>query len=476
MIASTPAAGSGMPPERGEVTPAHPAAGAGGWRGARRTVLLAGGAGAVLAAACGTGQTTPVPATGERKPVTITYMSLGDAASDRVAQERALFDNYQREAAGATINLEATGSANWGALKEKFIIRATGGDAADLVMNNWGTWSDMSEGGMLTELTPLLKRDKIGFDLYLPSAIESHTADGKLWGMPVSMSVDAIAYNLDLLESAGLKPPPVDPTDKTWTMDKFLEYAQKLTRPGEQYGFGGAYSGFATVGVADGTFFGRLAWDDKQRKCLMDSAEFRTGLQYWNDLPLRYHVQPDAQEQTALRGGLAGNIFLTGRIGMQGTLSPFPKSQTPFRWALATLPYSGSGPNVSSRMWATALHVGRTPRTDAAWEFLRWTTKPENGGQFPYTAGHAVSPLVKGGSDIAQKRMQQDAGIDPKAFLLQAQTSPVSGGGLLKYASWGKAVEELTPRYADFRANKLGTTDYARAATEVFDRLMGARK
>ncbi len=201
-------------------------------------------------------------------------MSLGDAASDRVAQERALFDNYQRESGGITINLEATGSANWGALKEKFIIRATGGDPADLVMNNWGTWSDLSEGGMLTELTPFLKRDKIGYDLFLPSAIESHTADGKLWGMPVSMSVDAIAYNLDLLEATGLKPPPVDPNDKTWTMEKFLEYAQKLTRPGEQYGFGGAYSGFATVGVADGTFFGRLTWDDKQRKCLMDTAEF----------------------------------------------------------------------------------------------------------------------------------------------------------------------------------------------------------
>jgi multiple sugar transport system substrate-binding protein len=151
---------------------------------------------------------------------------LGQRAAGEAPSRAHVFENYHRESRGITINLEATGSPSWGALKEKFIIRATGGDAADLVMNNWGTWSDLSEGGLLTELTPMMRRVKIGNDVFLPSAIETHTADGKLWRMPVSMSVDAIAYNLDLFEAAGLKPPPTDPTDKTWTMERFLEYAQ----------------------------------------------------------------------------------------------------------------------------------------------------------------------------------------------------------------------------------------------------------
>ena len=442
----------------------------------RRGVMLGTAATAsVLVAACGGSQTAAQPA-GERQTVTITYMSLGDAASDRVAQEKALFDTYHREGRGVLIEVEPTGANGWGGLKEKFIIRATGGDPADLVMNNWGTWADMSDGGMLTELTSLMKKDKIGYDLFLPSSIESHSADGKLWGMPVSMSVDALAYNVDLLAAAGLQPPPVNPDDKTWTMERFLEYAQKMTRAAEQFGFGGSYTGFGTVGVADGTFFGQLAWDDKAKKCLMDTPAFQKGLQFWLDVAHRYHVQPDAQETAAIRAGTTGNIFQTGKIGMQVTLSPFPKEQTPFRWGLATLPYSGAGRNVSSRMWATALHMGRTKRVDQAWNFLSWLTKPENGGRFPLVAGHAVSPLVKGGSDIAQKRRQEESGVDPKAWLLQAQHSPVSGGGLLKYAAWNQASTELTPRWNDFRANKMSTTDYARAATEVFDRLVGGKK
>lgn len=441
----------------------------------RRQVLAGvGTAGvAVHAAACGARAPTQPPA---GKAVTVSYMSLGAAGSDRAKLEQELFQSFNQERRDVVVEVEATGASGWGGLKEKFVIRHTGGDPADLVMNNWGTWADMSEGSMLTELTPLFKRDRLNLDIFIPSSIETHTLDGKVWGMPVSMSVDAVAYNLDLFNAAGLKPPPLHPEDKTWTMERFLEYAQKLTRGKEQFGFGGSYTGFGTIGVADGTYFGQLAWDDKRKKCLMDTPLFQKGMQYWLDLAARYHVQPDAQEAAALRGGLTGNIFLTGKIGMQVILTVFPRDQVPFRWALATLPFSGTGRNSSSRMWATALHIGRTPRTEQAWEALKWLTKPENGGRFPLVAGHAVSPLLKGGSDVAQKVRQQESGIDPKAWLLQAQYSPVSASGMLKYALWPKAVEELTAKHRDLKDQKIGTTEYARTATESIDRILGPRR
>jgi hypothetical protein len=34
-------------------------------------------------------------------------------------------------------------------------------------------WTDMAEGGMFTELTPLFRRDKIGFDLFLPLTVRN---------------------------------------------------------------------------------------------------------------------------------------------------------------------------------------------------------------------------------------------------------------------------------------------------------------
>jgi ABC-type glycerol-3-phosphate transport system substrate-binding protein len=430
-------------------------------------------AGGVTVLAAGCGAASPAPPAASAQPVKVTYMSRNAAGSRENQLEIELFQSFNQSQQRVIADVEATGAPNWGALKEKFVVRHTGGDPVDLVINNWGTWKDLSDGGMLTELTPFVKRDKIDLGTFIPSAVETHTDADKLWGMPVSMSVDAVAYNFDLFDAAGLPHPPVNPDDKSWTMEKFLEYAQKLTRGSEQFGFGGSYTGFGTVGVADGTFFGQLAWDDKQHKCLMDTPLFQKGMQYWLDLATRYHVQPTNDEATALRGGASGDIFLTGKIGMQVTLAPYPKDRATFRWGLATLPYSGTGRNVSSRMWATCLHAGKSARAAQSWEVLKWLTKPENGGRFPLVVNHAVSPLLKGGSDLAQKLRQQESGVDPKAWLLQAQYSPVSASGMLKYGEWPKAADELTPKYNDLKAQKIPVGEYARTAADTINRIVG---
>jgi multiple sugar transport system substrate-binding protein len=441
----------------------------------RRSLGATGAGGLAWLAACGREQAAAKPAA-SGTPVKVTYMGPSAAGAERFQLETDLFQSFNQQRRDVQVEVASGPGGSWGDLREKFIVRHAGGDPVDLVQNAWGTWTDMAEGGTLTELTPLFKRDKVGFELFIPVTVEAYTVDGKTWGMPISVSADALAYNMDLFDKAGLKYPPVNPDDKTWTMDKFLEYAQKLTRGSEQFGFGGSSSGFGTAGVSDGTYFGQLAWDDKRKKCLMDTPLFQQGMQYWLDIATKHRVQPDAQEAAALRGSL-GNIFLSGKIGMQVILTIFPKEQATFRWGLATLPFSGPGRNSSARMWGSGLHVGRSPRADSAWEVLKWLTKTENGGRFPLTAGHAVSPLVKGGSDLAQKLRQEQSGVDPKAWLVQAQYSPLSASGMLKYANWPKAAEELDPKYSkEFKAQKIGVTEYARAATETIDRLLAPKK
>jgi multiple sugar transport system substrate-binding protein len=404
--------------------------------------------------------------------VVVTYMGPAAAGAERFQLETELFQSFNQSRRDVAVEVAAGPGGSWNDLRAKFVVQHAGGQPLDLTQNAWGTWTDMAEGGMFTELTPLFKRDRIGFDLFLPVAVEAYTADGKTWGMPITLSADALAYNADLFDAAGLPYPPVNPEDKAWTMERFLEVAQKLTRGGEQFGFGGSSSGFGTAGVSDGTYFQQLAWDDKRKKCLMDTPNFQKGLQYWQDLEVKYHVQPTADESAALRGGSTANVFLTGKIGMQVILTIFPKETASFRWGLATLPSSGAGRNASARMWPSGLHVGRSPRAEQAWEVLKWLTRPENGGRFPLTAGHAASPLVKGGSDLAQQLRREQSGVDPKAWVLQAQYSPLSASGMLKYANWPKAAEELDPRYKDFKAQKVGVAEYARLATDTVDRLL----
>jgi len=404
---------------------------------------------------------------------------MGPAASgERLQLETDLFKAFNESQRKAIVEVTAGPDGSWGGLREKFTVRHAGGDPVDVVANGWGTWTDMSDGGMFAELTPLLKREKAGAGTgtFIPGALEAFTGEDKVWGLPVSVSSDAIAYNIDLFDAAGLKHPPVNPDDKTWTMEKFQEYAQKLTRGSEQFGFGGVYSGFGTAGVADGSYFQQAPWDDKAKKGLMDAPTFQKGLQFWSDLETKLRAQPTAAESATLRGGQTTNVFLTGKIGMQAIFSIFPKEQVPFKWGLATLPSTGAGRNQSGRTFPLALHLGKSPRTDAAWEVLNWLTKPENGGRFPLTAGHAVSPLAKGGSDAAQKTRREQSGIDPKAWVLQAQYSQLSAGGMLKYPGWTTAGTELTPKFADFRAQKIGVGEYARTATETINRLLAPKR
>jgi hypothetical protein len=86
------------------------------------------------------------------------------------------------------------------------------------------------------------------------------------------------------------------------------------------------------------------------------------------------------------------------------------------------------------------------------------------------------SPRAAGGARLRGAPRAEESGVDPKAWLLQAQHSPVSASGMLKYANWPKAVEELTPRYQEFRGQQIGTTDYARTAVEVIDRVVVPRR
>jgi multiple sugar transport system substrate-binding protein len=440
----------------------------------RRAILGGAGSGVAAAlAACGLAQ--PGGGPGPTGPVSgkVVYLSQSAGGDARHEQEQKLFSDFNAQNPRVQVEIVVVGGAGGGVLaKEKFIVSGAGGQPVDLVQNSWGVWTDLSEAGAITEQTPFFKRDKISLSEFIEGAVQAYTVDGKIWATPVSVSADALFYNADLFQALGLPEPPQNPEDKTWTMDKFLEVAQKLTRGTEQFGHGGGVSSFNGQGLSCGTYFGQQAWDDSRRKCLMDQPSSMKGLQFFQDIIWKQRVAPTADQATALRGS-APNVLYTGKVAMN-QIGPFNPPKLEFKWGIAALPYSGSGKNQSARIWPHALHMGKVANPDAPWEVLKWLTKPENGGRFPLTAGHAVSPLVKGGSDIAQRTYLQTHGVDAKAFALQAQNTKPSGNGLLKYKTWPDIDKELTPLYTQVQNNQLSVGEYARRATEVIDRLAGA--
>lgn len=398
------------------------------------------------------------------KGVQLTYLSPDDQGGARHKLEAAIFADFTKAYPEITVEL-AAGSGNWSLVEQKLKTSIASGSPVNLYQNGWGSWGDVQSA--IIELSSLFARDKLDpKQVFALPAIDTFTdAAGKIWAVPVvGVSQDVLAYNKDLFATAGLQPPPPDPTDASWTMDKFLQYAQKLTNADKlQFGFGGSLAGFDTGGITRGTYFDQGPWDDQAQKAQIGAAGELQGLQFFKDLRDRYKVQPDATQVKSI--GAKGNIFTSGKIGMQVVYGYIPK-QT-FNWGLAAMPHNGST-NMSGRQYAGSLQGAKTSLSDQTWMLFKWLMQPTNAARFPLTAQYAVSP-VNGASALAQKTYQEQVGVDPRAFVLMSQHSHVSAWGMLKYPGWSTVNTWLVKNFPAFDQGKQSAADYGRAASDFIN-------
>jgi multiple sugar transport system substrate-binding protein len=398
------------------------------------------------------------------KGVHLTYMSPDDQGGARHKLEQAIFAQFTKANPDITVDLFA-GATGWTDLETKLATGIAAGDPVNTFQNGWGSWGDLQSS--LMELSTLFSRDKLEpTQIFALPAIDTFTdAAGKIWAVPVvGVSQDVLAYNKDLFDTAGLPAPPLDPTDASWTMDKFLEYAQKLTNADKlEFGFGGTIAGADAGGVTRGTYFNQGPWDDKAQKAQMDQPGAQQGLQFFKDLRDRYKVQPTSDQVKSI--GAKGDVFTSGKIGMQVIYGYVLKQN--FNWGLVALPHTGSE-NMSGRQYAQALQGVKTPLSDQTWTLFKWLMQPANAAQFPMTGNYAVSP-VNNASTLAQQAYQDKVGVDPKAFVLMSQHSHVSYWGMLKYPGWTTVNTWLGKNFPAFDTGKQTAADYGKAATDFIN-------
>jgi len=394
----------------------------------------------------------------------------------RQEKENAIFADFNKQHADIQVRVE--GQANgWQGTWDKFLAAHAAGQPISFVHNGWLIWENMWKVQAIVDLTEYFKRDKLDPKaLWIESAIWEWTIGNVMGGMPISTSADALAWNKELFAQAGLREPPVDPNAKWWNMDTFLEYCQKLTKGKEQFGFGGGLAGGYTWYNA-GTYFGGGPWDDEKKLCTIDTPPFHKGLEYFRDLTdVKYHFQPNRQEREALLGGRAINIFVTGKIGMNVAVIT---QEGPFKWGIATLPYSGDGPSMSARISNHGLQMGavKPEEREAVWTVFKWFMKPENGGRFPRTAGHVVSPFKDPAfSAFSQKEYMDQLGVDPKAHFLQAQHTRPDGWGILKYGKTAEIEPVVAKRFnEEYWPGRLATKEFTAWAAKYYNDNMGLK-
>ncbi|MDZ5473705.1 ABC transporter substrate-binding protein [Bacillus sp. 31A1R] len=129
------------------------------------------------------------------------------------------------EAANEGVKVELV-QVPWAELPDKLGVSIAGKawpDIAPVDISGSAVSSDHVEQGVIESLDSFFTEDELK-DFY-PNALDSYKFDGKLYGIPNSMTVHSMLLNLDLFKERGVEPP----ANGEWTWEEFVETAKKLT-------------------------------------------------------------------------------------------------------------------------------------------------------------------------------------------------------------------------------------------------------
>ncbi|GGA11833.1 sugar ABC transporter substrate-binding protein [Paenibacillus marchantiophytorum] len=200
------------------------------------------------------------------------------------------------------------------------------GTAPD-VTSHWGEmgFAEFIDKGMLRDMSDLIKADNFKATDHgmTDDVMNIYKVDGKNYGIPVYSYTSLMLYNKDMFDKAGLPYPPADFEDKSWTFDKMMEVAKKLSKPSDdpqktEFGidWGWAEKDMRLI------YFGAKVYSDDTwtngghpTASYFNSPEAIKANQRIHDMIYKDKVMP-SKEFTKAVAGQGGDPFATGKVGM----------------------------------------------------------------------------------------------------------------------------------------------------------------
>ncbi|OPL19994.1 MAG: hypothetical protein AVO35_00620 [Candidatus Aegiribacteria sp. MLS_C] len=287
---------------------------------------------------------------------------------------------------------------NYRALCQK-ILASVMADDTPVVAQAYETWtSQLIRGGALVPLDSLMQLADPSITYrwwndFFPVFRENNTFDGRIYSFPFNKSVQALYYNVELMDSLGLEPP------KTW--NEYRMVLDSLTFDGNRDGdlmdetdrWGTAFS--PSVGMFENLLLqngGKLLNEDSTRTAF-SSTEGVEALQFLIDL---IHTDRSARISS---GYTHQNDFLDGKVGLiQGSTVSLSFIQASMRrmeedgedvftLGIAPLP-AGRERAVIIAGTNVILFRSDTIQVRAGWEFIEWFTRPEQQARWSAATGY----------------------------------------------------------------------------------------
>ncbi|WP_042459401.1 extracellular solute-binding protein [Neobacillus dielmonensis] len=242
----------------------------------------------------------------------------------------------------------------WAELPNKLGVSIAGKswpDIAPVDISGSAVSIDQIDQGVLESVDDLYTKEELK-DFY-PNALDAYKYDGKLYGIPNSMTVHTMLLNLDLFKERNVEPPK----NGEWTWDEFLDTAEKLTfdRDGDGktdvYGFStyilpGYYEAWPFFYIDGGS---PLSKDMK--KFTFNDPKAVDAIQRLADLKLKDKVSPESSG-----GADVGGTFQAWANAQQRTVAMQPwatwaigaaQGKYPTNFAVANYPTGKSGKPVT---------------------------------------------------------------------------------------------------------------------------------
>lgn len=367
-----------------------------------------------------TGGESNAPAASEG-PVTITWAFWG--SPEEAASHKAVGDAFME--AHPDIKLEYYNEP-WGDYFTKVETLWASGDSAAIpdVLFLWPTPKYAAQG-VLENLDSYIEKSGYNLDDYWPALLESASYDGSVYGFPRDISVEALYYNKDMFDQAGIPYP-----DETWTWDDLLSAAEQLTVKDasgktERYGLG-MEAGKWQLWVGQN---GGMILDDMRNpsKCSLNDPTAAEAIQFFADLLNNGYAMRDADLSQA--GGDAG-VFSSGQAAMiiQNSSRVSAFNAAGLNYDVAVVPIPDGGQRSASAGGAAWVMSAASDNKDAAWTFLSWLQSTD-GGQKLYTESGEIFPALRSVAESEAFLAQENPPANRQAFLTEGENAKVGRFG-----------------------------------------------
>jgi sn-glycerol 3-phosphate transport system substrate-binding protein len=320
---------------------------------------------------------------GTRTKVRFWY-GLGGQLGEVIEGQIAKFNQSQDR-----VEVEGVFQQSYNGVQEKFQAALVGGDVPEIVQMEIHATPQFASSGALTPLEQFYENDpEFNFDDLVPATLLNQRWEGKLYAMPINRSTPLLYYNKDLFRAAGLDPeqPPI-----TWQDVRDISKQIAKTENGQTtvYGF---------IPMSSWWFFESMVWSNGGQLMSADLQNVTFAepgaevVQIWADM---IHQDKTARTFTGDKANeQQQQEFIQGRAAMvlnsTADLGRYTRDIKDFEVGTAFLPHMEGHDHAVPTGGAAAAIPAAVPedKKQAAWEFIKWWTSPEQAANWSQNTGY----------------------------------------------------------------------------------------